>query len=100
MYVFEHVTTQQQLFADCHLMQIRHLACTEFNSVTTETLSSHSNKLNCTLYSQLLYTNRFVKVFRDKWPTSVRTASFCCEIECVFPNLRCCLKLRNRNHVH
>ena len=75
MYVSEHVTTQQQLFADCHLMQIRHLACTELNTVTTETLSSHTHTLNCTLYSGLLCTNRFVKVFRAKWPTSVRTAS-------------------------
>ena len=38
MYVFEHVTTQQQLFADCHLMQIRHLACTEFNSYYRNTI--------------------------------------------------------------
>jgi hypothetical protein len=37
MYVFEHVTTLQQLFADCHLMQIHHLACTEFNTQKRET---------------------------------------------------------------
>lgn len=49
MYVSEHVTTQQQLFTDCHLTQIRQLACTEFDTVTTETLSTHTHALNCTL---------------------------------------------------
>jgi hypothetical protein len=49
MYVFEHVTTQQQLFTDCNLMQIRHLARTEFSTVTTETLSSHIHTFNYTL---------------------------------------------------
>jgi len=62
MYVFEHVTTQQQLFADCHLMQIRHLACTD--TVSTETIPSYTRTLNC--YSHFLCTNGFVNVFRAK----------------------------------
>jgi hypothetical protein len=76
VYVFEHVTTLQQLCTGCHLMQIRHLACTDLNTVSTETLSTHIRTLtvHCShIGCARRVKNRFVNLFTTKRPTSVRT---------------------------